>query len=265
MPDWRIVGQNEILAVAEAALKRNLPGLPQRRSHSPVTNSRDRQLHRADMYGEYTPSGAGFRFYGCSAVPVPTGKQKEYGKRNPKTDKEPGIEMYSSGRFFTFTGRQIPGTPSTVKDCTEQLLEIHTRVFGNQTKSEPPPNHIEELALDLIEGRNPDKSRNDLMFNLSGLLVRAGWPQTDIIKLHECLIASFNKSDPGYDIDKNVEHQKATLKSIIERHKQGEAIPSIESFIGRVWAIRGVGKVAAALTSTSAHTDPGARSDPNRT
>jgi hypothetical protein len=75
-------------------------------------------------YAEITPSGAGFRVMVKAGVPVPTGKKKEFGQRNPKSGKIPGIEVYSSGRFFTFTGNKLPGSTATVEERTEQALVV---------------------------------------------------------------------------------------------------------------------------------------------
>jgi primase-polymerase (primpol)-like protein len=43
-----------------------------------------------------------------------------------------GVEMYTTGRYFVVTGRQMTGTPSEVMPEQDAITTIHGQVFGNQ-------------------------------------------------------------------------------------------------------------------------------------
>jgi hypothetical protein len=53
-----------------------------------------------------------------------------------KADLPPGrrrkgqIEMYDSGRFFTVTGKHLPGTPKRIKECQVEVEVLHRKLFG---------------------------------------------------------------------------------------------------------------------------------------
>ena len=43
-----------------------------------------------------------------------------------------GVEMYTTGRYFVVTGRQVTGTPSDIRPAQDAINAIHQEVFGNQ-------------------------------------------------------------------------------------------------------------------------------------
>ena len=43
-----------------------------------------------------------------------------------------GVEMYTTGRYFVVTGRQMTGTPNEVMPAQDAIDAIHGQVFGNQ-------------------------------------------------------------------------------------------------------------------------------------
>jgi putative DNA primase/helicase len=88
-------------------------------------------------YTEYSPSGRGVHILAKGSLP-PHGR-----KKGP-------VEMYDSGRFFTITGRRVPGTPPTVEERTSALHCVHEKVFGPQGKKAPaqPP---------LVDERDPSQ------------------------------------------------------------------------------------------------------------
>lgn len=73
-------------------------------------------------YTEISPSGGGVKFFGIGALPHSI---KRFGAKIPEAikplDAPGGIELYSSGRFFTVTGRHLPGTPQTLHDVNGAL------------------------------------------------------------------------------------------------------------------------------------------------
>ena len=186
-----------------------------------------------NSYGEITPSGAGYRVMVKANVPVPKGKKREFGDRNPKTGKTPGIEMYSSGRFFTFTGNKLPGSPATLEERTEQALALHLKMFpttaqapSKNTADAPskPVGEIEQLAFELCEGRTGP--RNNLMFGISGVLVGLGWKRPNIEMLLKYLILMFHDADPQYDVQAAIEKQMKTLDTLYDRATAKGDIPS---------------------------------------
>jgi archaellum biogenesis ATPase FlaH len=195
-----------------------------------------RDVFDLGSYTEGTPSGAGLRTITTSKVPVPGGNKKEYGERNPKTGKTPGIEMYSSGRFFTFTGNRLEGTPATVAERTTEALAFHARVFGEQRATVEPKNsippgkniaRIEKLAMDLIEGRIPESSRYELMFGMTGVLIRLGWSQEDIDTLLSYLIQSFNDDDHDYDVSATLHKHREILARLFSSEDRSK-LPSVK-------------------------------------
>jgi primase-polymerase (primpol)-like protein len=66
-------------------------------------------LCRTNSYAERSPSGSGLHIFLAGAV--------------TKASKINGCEIYNTARFFTVTGKQIPGTPSTVNMASVQDLE----------------------------------------------------------------------------------------------------------------------------------------------
>jgi len=187
-------------------------------------------------YAEKTPSGAGFRVIAKAGVPVPAGKQKAFGQRNPATGKIPGVEMYSSGRFFTFTGNHIPCTPKTVEIRNDEVLALHGRLHPKATvgpslvpaksrSSSKTLDDIEQLALELYEGRI-GASRNNLIFATIGTLLIQGWKRTDIKTLLKYLIVLFHEADPSYNVDEMFADQVRSLDTLYGRRGEGEQIPS---------------------------------------
>jgi primase-polymerase (primpol)-like protein len=78
-------------------------------------------------YTELSPSGTGVHI--LIKATLPSG-----GRRKGQ------IEMYDSGRFFTITGRHLPGTPKVIKECQVEvslwaprcrMLECRKRTIHN--------------------------------------------------------------------------------------------------------------------------------------
>ena len=61
------------------------------------------------------------------------------------------IEMYSRGRYFTFTGIHVEGTPVGIVDRRVELLALHERLFGGREHLDPaatPPPPLRNGAGD---------------------------------------------------------------------------------------------------------------------
>ncbi len=50
-----------------------------------------------------------------------------------------GIEMYSAGRFFTWTGAHLAGTPETIEDCQAELDMLYKELVPETIPIQPKP------------------------------------------------------------------------------------------------------------------------------
>lgn len=78
-----------------------------------------------DSYTEISPSGRGLHIFVHGELPA--------GRR-----KKDRIEVYQHARFFTVTGRHLEGTPTTVEQRTEELIEFHARSLADPLPPDRP-------------------------------------------------------------------------------------------------------------------------------
>lgn len=77
-----------------------------------------------DSYTEVSPSGTGVHIIIRGQFPQGQGN---------RTDLFDGhIEIYSQGRYFTFTGTRVDGTPDDIRDQQSALHDLHSRLFGHR-------------------------------------------------------------------------------------------------------------------------------------
>jgi putative DNA primase/helicase len=69
-------------------------------------------VERLDSYTEWSPSGEGLHILVKASLPECAGR---------RTD---GIEIYSSGRYFTITGDQLNGAPSAIENRQGEVLGL---------------------------------------------------------------------------------------------------------------------------------------------
>jgi primase-polymerase (primpol)-like protein len=81
-----------------------------------------RVVQLLDTYTEISPSGRGLKLFLKGRLPAG-------GHRRGK------VEMYDRGRYFTVTGRHLPGTPAAIGDRQRELEALHAEIFP------PPPRH----------------------------------------------------------------------------------------------------------------------------
>ena len=75
-------------------------------------------VNELDSYTEVSPSGTGVKCILQSSERIPS-----------KRKSSPGIEVYSSDRFFTITGHLV-GNHCTINDRTNQILKLHAEFFA---------------------------------------------------------------------------------------------------------------------------------------
>jgi hypothetical protein len=92
-------------------------------------------------YAEVSPSRTGAKALALGDLP-----------RGRRADHERGIELYSAGRYFTVTGRRLPGLPAEVMDRAPELARLHAELLGDRQKprGDRPPER--ELALAALAG-----------------------------------------------------------------------------------------------------------------
>ena len=68
-----------------------------------------------------------------------------------------GVEMYTTGRYFVVTGRQMTGTPNEVMPAEDAIDVIHGQVFGNE-----PVETVDTTTPYYTEGREGELSSESL-------------------------------------------------------------------------------------------------------
>ena len=128
-------------------------------------------LHEINSYTEISPSGRGLHVIVRAELP-------EGRRRNDR------VEMYDRGRFFTMTGRLLPGAPASIEERQEELQRLHTRLFGGpmqSTNGTRTDNHNasmftgddQELVEKATRARNGEKFRRLWAGDRSGYASRS--------------------------------------------------------------------------------------------
>jgi hypothetical protein len=81
-------------------------------------------IRALDSYSEVSPSGTGVHIIIRGRLPDGKGRRKALAGG--------GIEMYSQGRYFTFTGNRVEGTPGDIRDGNSALLALHEKLFADK-------------------------------------------------------------------------------------------------------------------------------------
>lgn len=113
-----------------------------------------------DSYAEFSPSGSGVHVLILG----------ELTRDRHRRDLGDGhIEVYSQGRYFTFTGDHVPGTPVDVNPRQEELDALHLRLFPEPEtppapEPEPEPEQVgttsdAELLAKMFAAKNGAKVR----------------------------------------------------------------------------------------------------------
>jgi hypothetical protein len=96
-------------------------------------------------YGECSPSGTGIHFL-VRGTPIATGSKKFSSLKQPDDLKDPGIEIYSSGRYFTVTGQA--GKVLEITDCQDELDWLYDQYFA-ESHQEPKQARNVQGGLDI--------------------------------------------------------------------------------------------------------------------
>ncbi len=112
-----------------------------------LTPQADYIIRRLDSYAEVSPSGCGVKIIVTGAMPP-----------GRKADHKTGVEIYASGRYFTITGNQVPGTPSTIHPRNVELHQIHQEFLGDKPQPAGERSDDRELALSALAGLAPHRA-----------------------------------------------------------------------------------------------------------
>src|SRR5262249_48843205 len=86
-----------------------------------------RWLSRLDSYAEYSPSGCGIHILVRGTIPRGL-RWRLPGAPHP----EAAIELYCQRRYFTITGRHVPGTPTTIETRPEALAALYAELTASR-------------------------------------------------------------------------------------------------------------------------------------
>lgn len=91
-----------------------------------------RLLKRLDSFSEFSARGTGLHILLRASLEE---TRKHIGLKDVQ-HKKGAIELYDQERYFTWSGRHIPGTPTTIEPRQDQLDELYFELFCIQDESE---------------------------------------------------------------------------------------------------------------------------------
>mgnify|MGYP006278080791 CR=1 FL=1 len=80
-------------------------------------------------FTEVSPSGTGYHIYTVGIKPGDSSKNMELPGHDG--DNEADLEMYDKGRFFTFTGQHVEGTPTEIKQRASAVREVYDEYLAD--------------------------------------------------------------------------------------------------------------------------------------
>jgi hypothetical protein len=132
-------------------------------------------------YTEVSPSGTGLHV--IVRAELPEGRRRD-GR----------IEMYDRSRFFTVTGKRLPGTPHLIEERQEQIGALHARLFPPREEHVPSTNGSAAFTNDLSDEeilRRAARSANGERFARLWAGDRTGYPSDSEADLALCSMLSF--------------------------------------------------------------------------
>jgi AAA domain len=90
-------------------------------------------IEELDSYTEISPSGTGVHILVRGELPAGRNRKGRF-------------EAYDRGRYFTVTGKHLPGSPQSIESRQEELRSVVRRVFGNEVP-ESTNGHTKPVAV----------------------------------------------------------------------------------------------------------------------
>jgi primase-polymerase (primpol)-like protein len=81
-------------------------------------------IEQLGSYTEVSPSRTGVKIWVYGKLPKGKGNQTRCGRGK--------VEMFSRGRYFTFTGEPLEGAPKQIESRQEELSALHSRLFSHR-------------------------------------------------------------------------------------------------------------------------------------
>ena len=114
------------------------------------TPAAQRIVKHFNSYTEISPSGNGVHIF-------LVGEWGSTGRRT-KLESGEGLEVYTTGRFFTITGRHVSGTPPTVEEREEELDVFNTEYFSQVSAEEPEATPVDATDAELLSAARSAKN-----------------------------------------------------------------------------------------------------------
>lgn len=112
-------------------------------------------LKQLESYSELSPSSTGVHSIGKGEI-----------NRALKQSKK-GLEIYTTGRFFTVTGDRLEEYPAAIEDRTEVLNQLIEQYSPVKSKSKKPAKKNQKNAADILEviAQSKDADKFNKLFN----------------------------------------------------------------------------------------------------
>ncbi len=126
-----------------------------------------------NTYTEVSPSGTGLKLFAAGAPrELPAHRLRVNGKAI--NGKDPGIEAYTGGRYFTVTGHLLDGVPDEIRDAGElgDACDRLTRRLAETKRGGQGAGKVSE--------RIPSGSRNATLTSIAGSMRRRGLAADEI-------------------------------------------------------------------------------------
>lgn len=100
-----------------------------------------------DSYAEVSPSRTGIKLFCLGKLPSDTGKKRTVKDVDRVGDKEPAVEAYDHGRYFTVTGWRLNGLPEEPQPRQPQIDGLwQSRLADAEGPARQPPIDVVERA-----------------------------------------------------------------------------------------------------------------------
>jgi primase-polymerase (primpol)-like protein len=142
-------------------------------------------LEKLNSFAELSPSGRGLHI--LVKAKLPAGRRRRH-----------GIEMYDSGRYFTITGKHIPGTSMRIEDRQNAAEQLNSELFPVAAASIET---VVNVSLDLSDKELIDKAHRARSGSLFGRLWAGDTSDYDGDHSRAdaalcCMLAFWTKKDP---------------------------------------------------------------------
>jgi len=147
-------------------------------------------------YWEVSPSQTGLR--GFLFGVLPEGRNRRQQERTldmpewVEEEKSPEVEIYDSGRYMTFTGKHIDGTPTEAREAPQALKDVHAEYVADESDDTGENDAGGSFSLSDDESDDSGSARYTNEFGTSLEQIREWSDRLD---------AALSDIEPDYSID----------------------------------------------------------------